>query len=269
MPGNLLKNFTIEVEQKLYEKETPNGIIAVYQTAPFGKMLSLNGQILIAEADGFYYYEMMAHPVLFTHGRPHKVLIIGNCFGILQEVLKHASVQEVICITEHNQLDEAITRFFSHLYQSKQDERVKYVCADSATWLSQCHPDEFDIIIRNQQSDPGITEHYKTHFHALQSDGILVEPCQSSLLHLQKLKVIYQNIKGAGFNAWQTLNFPQPSYPSGLRTVMMATKRPAFKRVREKDIYNRPFTTRFYNFDIHKAALVLPEFVREELEIVS
>ena len=49
----------------------------------------------------------------------------------------------------------------------------------------------------------------------------------------------------------------------------MATKRAAFKRVREKEIFNRPFTTRYYNYDVHKAALVLPEFMRSELESVD
>jgi len=55
--------------------------------------------------------------------------------------------------------------------------------------------------------------------------------------------------------------------PSGSRTAIMAIKTGTFKRIREKDIYNKPFATKFYNFDMHKAALALPEFVREELAI--
>jgi hypothetical protein len=47
---------------------------------------------------------------------------------------------------------------------------------------------------------------------------------------------------------------------------MMATKCPIFPRIREKDIYNKTFVTRYYNFDTHKAACVLPEFVKEVSE---
>ena len=33
----------------------------------------------------------------------------------------------------------------------------------------------------------------------------------------------------------------------------------------EKDIFNKSFSTRFYNLDVHKAAFALPEFMRIEL----
>lgn len=268
MSGNMINNFTIKIEEKLYEKKTPCGLLAVYETFPFGKLLSIDGQVLISESDSFFYYEMMSHSVLFTHEEPQNVLIIGNNFGILHEVLKHPSIKQVLCVSDNNQLDEAISQYFSHLYPSTYDDRVEHLCAEPFEWLSQCKDNEFDIIIQNQQIEDIQEELYQNKYHLLRPNGILVAPCFSSMLYLNKLKIIQQNIKNAGFNDWQILNFPQPSYPSGLRTIMMTTKQRVFERVREKDIYNRPFTTRYYNFDVHKAALVLPEFMRRELDVM-
>lgn len=266
MPQQLLQNYSIQVEQKLYAKETPQGQLAVYRTSPFGMMLTMNDQVVISENDGFLYHEMLAHPTLFTHPHPQKIAIIGNCFGILEEVLKHASVTQVVCIVENEHIEEAVAQYFSQLHQTKHDRRVAYHVADPIKWFAQYEPETFDIIIQSQVSENFLKEHYQHYHHALRSDGMLVQPCQSSLLHPNTLKPIFQNILHAGFRDGQTLNFPQPSYPSGWRTVMMATKNAPFKRIREKDIFNRSFSTHYYNFDTHKAALSLPELWRKEME---
>lgn len=264
MPEQLQKNFSIDIQRKLYEQETTQGNLAVYQTSPFGMMLTINNQIVVSENDGFFFNEMMAHPALFTHHHPQKIAIIGNCFGTLQEVLKHPSVTEVLCILNNTELAEVIEEYFPDLYQAKLDQRVKLHIGDSIKWLHKNNAKAFDIIIQTEHSDGFLQEHYKNYFHALTRDGILIQPCQSSLLQFKSFKPIFQNISRAGFHDWQTLNFPQPSYPSGWRVGMMATKHTIFQRIREKDIFNKTFPTRYYNLDTHKAALALPEFMRAE-----
>lgn len=263
----LLKNLSIDIQQKLDEKQTPDGTIAVYQTIPFGLILTLNGHILVSEHDSFFYHEMMTHPALFTHPQPQKIAIIGNTSGIAKEALKHKNIQEIHCVDSNKHLQDAINQYFPHTLAT-DDTRVKHHTATSHAWLSECEPDQYDVIILSEQHDDFLEADLSNCFKALKSDGILIQPCSASLLHLKTLKPFHQKIQQTKFTDWQMLNFPQPSHPSGWRVLMMTTKRPAFKRLREKDIFNRAFTTRYYNFDIHKAALVLPEFLREELELV-
>lgn len=267
MPEQLQKNFLIDIQQKLYEQETMHGNLAVYQTSSFGMMLTINSQVVVSENDGFFFNEMMTHPALFTHHRPQKVAIIGNYFGILQEVLKHSSIKHVLCILNTAQITEVIKQYFPDLYQAKFDQRVKLHIGDPIEWVHKNNIKPFDVIIQTERSEEFLQEHFKNYFHALTSDGIFVQLCQSSLLQFKTLKPIFQNIRHAGFNDWQALNFPQPSYPSGWRTIMMATKHSIFQRIREKDIFNKEFSTRYYNFDTHKAALALPEFMRQELDM--
>lgn len=269
MPEQLQKNFSIDIQQKLYEKDTPQGCIGLYQTTALGMLLTLNGQVVLSEQDGFFYHEMLAHPALFTHAAPKRVAILGHHFGVLDEVLKHPSVQEVTCIAAHNHLDEAVARYFSPLLSTRQDARVTMHFVDTQDGLSLCQPDTFDVLIHTSHDHAMLQENFQRYQQVLHTDGILVQPCAASLLQLNTLKPIFQNMAQAGFHDRQTLNFPQPSYPMGWRTVLMATKQPRFQRIREKDIYNRAFTTRYYNFDTHKAALVLPEFARVENEKVA
>lgn len=203
--------------------------------------------------DDFFYHEMMTHPALFTHPHPQKILVIGHNTGILHEVLKHPSVSHIDYVTAEE-------------FTEKHDNsRIQWHLADADKWLAK-QGQAFDVIIQTKLVADMLNADYQLYHHTLSPEGIFIQPCLSFLLHLDMLKPLCQQIKNAGFHDWQMLNFPQPSYPTGLRSAMMATKRPIFKHLQEKIIFNRPFVTRYYNYDVHKAALVLPEFVREELE---
>jgi len=192
--------------------------------------------------DNFFYDEMMAHPALFTHPAPKKIALIGDYAGILSEVLKHPNVQTVHCVGASA--------------QEPTDNRVRYLPQTVTNWLATPH-NTYDIMIQTQ---PALTE-IPLYQRLLESDGILIMPLPSSLLDISTLRIWYDTLTHIGFPAIQTLNFAQPSCMMGWRLLLMATKLPAFRRVREKEVFNRHFETRYYNYDIHKAALALPEFV--------
>ncbi len=265
MPEPLQKNFSIDIQQKLYEKTTSDGQLTVYQTSPFGMMLTMNNHIIFSESDSFFYHEMMAHPALFTHPAPQTIALIGNGIGILEEILKHTKVEKVYCVIENHCLEEIMSTYFSSFLKTKEDPRVSYHVTQVAPWLAQHEEETFDIIIDDQQTEDFLIPYYRVLHH----DGILVKPCQSTLMQPHLLKIFFQHIKQVGFQNARILNFPQPSYPLGYRMIIMARKQFIFQRIREKDIFNKSFQTRYYNFDTHKAALALPEFMRDELEKVE
>jgi spermidine synthase len=61
------------------------------------------------------------------------------------------------------------------------------------------------------------------------------------------------------------LTFPQPVYPSGWWSATLAGKANPLDGFRAADAATRGFETRYYNAEIHQAALALPEFVRQAL----
>jgi spermidine synthase len=181
------------------------------------------------------YNEMMTHPALFTHPQPKKVAVVGEFNGIVDEIAKHTNITDI--------------------------GRVSPL--DLPKWLKETPANSFDIIIQTADFGAAISQ-----FHPLlKADGIFVQPCTNSLLQPNLLKSIYDGIKQGGFNDWQTLHFPHPGHSSHWYTIALAIKRTVSMRIREKDIYNRTFKTRYYNYDIHKAALALPQFVHDELEL--
>jgi spermidine synthase len=84
---------------------------------------------------------------------------------------------------------------------------------------------------------------------------------------VDNFKRLYQSLKDSGFDDLHVLHFPQPTQPLGSCTAILANRQGAFKRIREKDIFNKAFTTRYYNFDMHRAAMALPPFTRDALAL--
>ena len=105
-------------------------------------------------------------------------------------------------------------------------------------------------------------EQAKQHFELLHQDGILMQQTVSPFA-IDPLKSHICALRDMGFSDLQLLSFSQPHAANGERSIIMALKNGMFRRIREKIIFNKPFKTEYYNFDVHKAAAALPEFIRE------
>ncbi|MHB1949092.1 MAG: spermine/spermidine synthase domain-containing protein [Gammaproteobacteria bacterium] len=197
------------------------------------------------------YQEMLTHPILFSHLCPQRVAIIGDeNNGILDEVLKHDTVTEVWHISKNDR-------------NTSTDERVKFKEMNTLDWIHTVTHEYFDVFIVTEKSS---AEMFTAYFNTLNHDGVLIQ-LSGSPFQVNDLKIIQKQLLSAGFRDVLTLSFPQPSYPTGSRCALLAKKTHIFKKIREKDIFNKTFITRFYNFDVHKGALVMPEFMREELMV--
>lgn len=185
----------------------------------------------LPEQDNVIFHEMMTHPALFTHPCPREVVIIDeNTSGIHEQTLKHAGVH------------------VTHYHANQGDQ-----------WIRDIAPGSLDILIIASPHNSILLPEY---FNLLNTHGILVQQAES-LFHTDSIKLLHQHLITAKFRDVHTLHFPQPNFPSGWRTALMAIKQSGFKRPREKDIFNKSFRTHYYNLDTHKAALALPEFLKE------
>ena len=69
---------SLKLKKKLHEEQSACQRIEVCETESFGKLLTLDGLVMVTDRDNFMYHEMLSHPALFTHQNPEKVLIIGG-----------------------------------------------------------------------------------------------------------------------------------------------------------------------------------------------
>jgi spermidine synthase len=257
------------VTKKLHEEKTPFQTIAIYDTTDWGKLMTIDGCMMVSTRDNFFYHEMMSHPALYTHANPRDVVIIGggDC-GTLREVLRHKSVESAIQV----EIDERVTRlaeqYFPELCESNHDPRAQLLFIDGIKWMAEAKPESLDVIIIDSTDPIGPAEglfnaaFYATCLKALRPDGIIVQQSESPLAHLPLLADIRGALTTAGFESLHTICFPQPCYPSGWWSGTMARKRGKLDAFREADVAAKPFATQYYNLDIHRAALAQPEFLK-------
>ena len=88
--------FSLKITEKLLDVQSPYQHLEVYATETYGNLMVLDGCVMLTDRDNFLYHEMIAHPALFTHQDPKRVVIIGggDC-GTLKEVLRHPGVEKV------------------------------------------------------------------------------------------------------------------------------------------------------------------------------
>lgn len=264
--------FSLKIRGKLHDEQSAYQRIEVYETETFGNLMVIDGCVMLSQRDNFLYHEMLSHPALFTHANPSRVLIIGggDC-GTLREVLKHESVK----LAEQVEIDERVTRiserYFPELCDSNGDPRARLHFADGIKWVKDAEPETYDVIIVDSTDPVGPAEglfrrpFFEDCLRALRPGGVLVQQSESPLLHSDLIRLMRKEMRAAGFGSVLTLNFPQCVYPSGWWSATMAGKGSALLNIREQEIADKPFPTRYYNLAVHQAAIAQPEFFREAL----
>ena len=265
--------FSLKLKGTLHEAQSPYQRIAVHATEAFGHLMAIDGYIMLSTRDNFLYHEMMAHPALFTHPEPKRVLIVGggDC-GTLREVLKHPDVETVIQVDIDAEVTRAAERYFPELCVSNHDPRAQLCFEDGIAWVKNAEMGSYDVIIVDSTDPVGpaeglFAEPFLRDCHrALGADGLLVQQSESPLFHLDGILLpLHRALRAAGFADTHTLHFPQCVYPSGWWTATLARKTGRVSDFREADVAAKPFATEYYNAEIHRAALATPEFMRRAL----
>jgi spermidine synthase len=260
---------SLKIKRKLHDEQSAFQRIEIFETETFGRLMTLDGLVMVTDRDNFIYHEMMAHPALYTHPGPRRVLIVGggDC-GTLREVLKHPGIERV----EQVELDERVTRvaeqYFPALTASNHDPRAQLHFADGIRWVAHAAADSYDVIIVDSTDPVGpaaglfAVDFYRHCLRALRSPGIMVGQSESPLFHADLIQRMQGALRHAGFDGAATLFFPQCTYPSGWWSATLGARGLPADTFRERDAVARAFTTRYYNAAVHRAALAVPEFLR-------
>jgi len=262
----------LQVSSRIHHEQSPWQTIEVFETTHFGRLLTLDGLVMLTSRDNFIYHEMLAHPALFSHTQPRDVAIIGggDC-GVLQQVLQHEEVQRAVQV----ELDERVTRvteqYFPELCSANEDPRAELLFTDGIAWMETRQAESLDVIILDTTDPVGQAarlfseDYYRCCQQALRPGGVLVVQSESPLFNQGLIRDIRQRMGAAGFEAVSTLHFPQYTYPSGWWSATMAGKDCQLDSFRERAALNKGFATRYYNAGIHSASQALPQFLLDAL----
>tara|TARA_R110002012_G_scaffold20535_3_gene72736 strand:+ start:6261 stop:7127 length:867 start_codon:yes stop_codon:yes gene_type:complete len=263
--------FSLKISEKLLDVQSQYQHLEVYATETYGNLMVLDGCVMLTDRDNFLYHEMIAHPALFTHQNPKRVVIIGggDC-GTLKEVLRHPGVEQVTQIDIDEEVTKASTRFFPSLVESNNDPRAELLFADGVKWVDDAPDESIDVLIIDSTDPVGPAEGlFKTDFlkrchRILKSGGVMVQQSESPLYHSGSIiRELRRDMREAGFESVATLPFPQPVYPSGWWSVTLAGKAIEVNAFREQAAASHDMPLEYYSVDTHRGALALPPFMRK------
>jgi spermidine synthase len=265
------RGLTFEVESNLYQEKSQYQILDIVRTKDFGLVMQLDGVIMVTEKDEFVYHEMLAHPALFTHPNPQKVLIIGGGDGgTLKQVLRHPTVDKAVLVEIDEMVVNASKRYFPNLATGFSDPRSEVLIDDGIAYLKR-HENEFDVILIDSTDPVGPAEglfhkEFYTDCHkALKADGILTIQSESPWIeHLQPvITKAYHDLESL-FPIVMPYTAAIQTYQAGLWLFQMASKKHSPLDAIDGKRYDG-MEFRYYNKALHQGCFALPGFVNELL----
>ena len=254
---------SLRVTETVHHKKTPYQDLLIADTPEYGRALVLDGALQLTERDEFCYSEMMAHVPLCAHPDPKRVLIVGGGdVAILREVLRHENVELCTLIDIDREVIEASKKYLPSIGGELENPRADVRSMDALAYI-ETTKDRFDVAIVDS-TDPvefaaGL---FQAPFYAnvkkiLNPNGILTELTESPFADTQLMGQAIDEMRKV-FPIVRMYWGAVPTYPTGMWTYGAASLAPdPAAPLREVA------GTRYYTGEIHKAAFVLPPFLRD------
>lgn len=261
-----------QIERVIYEGRSKFQSVKVFDSARFGRVLALDDIVQTTERDEFVYHEMMAHLPIIAHGKARQVLIIGGGDGgILEEVLKHKSVERCTIVEIDDKVVEVAKQYFTSICgKAFKDKRTNLVIGDGAKWVAETD-ERYDVVIVDSSDPIGpATVLFDSPFYrgcrrVLKRGGIMVNQNGVPLMQGDEITLTHRHLKRI-FPHTGYYVIAVPTYVCGFMAlgwssdVDIAAAKPAAiaKRVAAAKLKK----LKYYNADIHLGAFALPSYVR-------
>jgi spermidine synthase len=255
----------------MFMGKSPFQTVEVVQTAGHGKLLLIDGMTMVSERDEFVYHEMIAHPALFLHPKPRRVLVIGGGDGgSVREVLKHRSVERCVLVEIDGLVVSASRKYIPQTAGALADKRATVLIDDGVKFVAETQ-EKFDVVIVDSTEPFGPAKElfgpafYKNVKRILTEDGIVASQAGSPFYEISTIKNLFRITKKI-FPVVEVCLFNNLTYPGGLWAFTFATKglHPVrdFKPARVKAA---KLKLRWYNSDIHAGSFALPTFLKDAI----
>lgn len=265
--------FSMKVEEQIASCKSEFQRIDILKTCEFGKVLVLDGELMITQKDEFIYHEMVTHVPMAVHPNVKKVLVIGaGDGGTIRELTKYDTIEHIDMVEIDKKVTDMCLEYFQETSCKLKDKRVHMYFEESLRFV-RMKKDEYDLIIVDSADPYGpaeglfTREFYGNCFKALHDDGILINQHESPYYseHSRTVQKAHNHIKQV-FPYSTVYQCHIPSYPSGHWLFGFASKRyDPITDLKEEEWNKLDISTRYYNTDLHKGSFYLPTYVKELL----
>lgn len=265
--------FSMKAMGQIASRQSENERIDILDTAEYGRVLVLDGELFLTEKDEFIYHEMLAHVPMAVHPKVRNVLVIGaGDGGTVRELVKYRTIGRIDVVQPDKDLYTLAMAHLPFCAAAFRDRRV-HIHVEEGLRFVRGKANEYDLVIVDCADPYGpaeglfTREFYGNCWKALREDGILINQHESPFYsaHSQSVRNAHKHIATI-FGLSMIYQAHIPSYPSGHWLFGFASK----KYHPLKDLHVRAWNalkipTRYYNTDLHRGGFALPNYVRELL----
>lgn len=264
---------SIRVSRHLYSKKSDYQQIDIFETPEFGRILALDGSVMLTERDEFIYDEMITHVPMAVHPDIKDVLVIGaGDGGVVKELARYKSVRRIDLVEMDSMVIEACRAFLPENACRLDDSRVHIYYDNALRFIRRCK-EEYDLIIVDSTDPCGPSESYFTRefygicYNALRSDGIMVNQ-QGSPFYKHDAEEMQRSHKRivSTFPISRVYQAHIPTYAAGYWLFGFASKKyhpiDDFDGKRWKELN---METKYYTTRLHTGAFYLPAFLEKML----
>ena len=264
---------SIRMKRHLYSEKSEYQQIDIFDTPEFGRVLALNGSVVLTERDEFIYDEMITHIPMAVHPNVRDILVIGaGDGGVVRELIRYEDVRRIDLVEMDPMVLDACRKYLPENARVLDDERV-HIFYDNALRFIRRKSEEYDLIIVDSMDPFGPSEGYFTRefygicYHALREDGIMVNQQGSPFYRhdAEAMQRSHQRIIKL-FPVSRVYQAHIPTYAAGYWLFGFASKKyhpiDDFDEERWK---SRKLETDYYTPRLHKGSFYLPAFLEKML----
>lgn len=268
---------SIRVDKQVYSATSDFQRIDIFDTPAFGRILVLDGYLMLTEKDEFIYHEMITHVPMAVHPHVKDVLVIGaGDGGVIRELTRYPEIERIDLVEIDEEVIEASKEYLPFTSCKMGDPRVNVYIQDGLKFIRR-KKDEYDLIIVDS-TDPfgpgeGLfsREFYGNCYKALHDDGIMVNQHESPFYEQDALAMQRAHkriIESFPFSRIYQAHIP--TYPSGHWLFGFSTKKYHPLHDLDEARWNaRSLKCKYYTTTLHRGAFYLPAYVEEMLENVE
>lgn len=264
---------SIRVNRHLYSKKSDYQQIDIFETPEFGRVLALDGSVMLSERDEFIYDEMITHVPMAVHPDAKDILVIGaGDGGVVRELARYERVERIDLVEMDPAVIEACRAFLPENASRLDDSRV-HITYDNALRFIRRRTAEYDLIIVDSTDPYGPLEGYFTRefygicFNALKSNGILVNQ-QGSPFFRHDAEAMQRSHKQIArtFPICRVYQAHIPTYAAGYWLFGFASKKyHPIDDLNAEEWLKENLQTRYYTTKLHVGAFYLPAFLEKLL----
>ncbi len=261
---------SVRVKEQVFSKKSDYQQIDIFDSREFGRILTLDGVIVMTEKDEFIYHEMLVHVPMAVHPRVEAALVVGaGDGGALRELGKYSNIQRMDLVEIDALLVDACRRYLPATACGYEDSRVRVFNQDALKYLRRVEG-EYDLIIVDSTDPAGpgeilfTKEFYGSCLKALREEGIMINQHESPFYGWEAIamKKAHRHIREC-FPIHSVYQAHVPTYPSGHWLFGFASRESEPLRDLDAARWNSlDIDVRYYNTDLHRGAFYLPTYVK-------